>query len=259
MTVACVILAGSTPNRVNPVAEYAGVDQKALVPIAEKPMISYVVEAVTSATKVQKTIIVGLRGSIDQLNSLPVEYLPGEDKILKNIIIGVKYILANYKEIDRILFTMCDVPLLTSEMVDWFIEECSQRKGDYFWAMVEKTTMEKRFPGAGRTYTRLTDGRFCSGDLFMVSTKVMQKSNLKLWDHFIESRKQWWRMALVFEFSTLIRLLLGRISIDGLGQAFGKAFNITTTIIVSPYAGHGMDVDKPYQLELVRAAFKGVG
>jgi molybdopterin-guanine dinucleotide biosynthesis protein A len=243
MTVACIILAGNTPNQVNPVAEYAGVDQKALVPISGKPMINYVVEAVTSATKVKKTIIVGLHGSIDQLNSLPVEYLPGEDKILKNIIIGVKYILANYKEIDRILFTMCDVPLLTSEMVDWFIEECSQRKGDYFWAMVEKTTIEKRFPGAGRTYTRLTDGRFCSGDLFMV----------------IESRKQWWRMALVFEFSTLIRLLLGRISIDGLGQAFGKAFNITTTIIVSPYAGHGMDVDKPYQLELVRAAFEEAG
>jgi hypothetical protein len=164
----------------------------------------------------------------------------------------------NYKEVDRILITMCDIPLLKSEMVDWFIEACSRQQADFFWAMVEKTTMEKRFPGAGRTYTRLTDGSFCSGDLFMVNTKVIQ-TNLSLWDHLIESRKQWWRMALVLGPLPLLRVVLGRIPVDGLGQLLGKAFNITCKIIVSPYGDHGMDVDKPYQLDLVRSAIEKTG
>ncbi len=254
MNIACVVIAGSNPDRVDSVAQYAGVTQKALIPIAGKPMIVYVLDAILNSNQIKKIVVVGLSNIVGYPRGNTIDYIDGEDRILNNIVKGVNYTLAKYPEIDHIIITMCDIPLLSSEMINWFINECLSctcNKADYYWAMVGKATMEKRFPGAGRTYSRMKDGFYCSGDLFMVNA-VVAYTNLQLWDHLIESRKQWWRMALVLGFLPLVRLLLGLISTSELGNVLGHAFNITCKIIISPYADHGMDVDKPFQLELVR-------
>jgi hypothetical protein len=54
-------------------------------------------------------------------------------------------------------------------------------------------------------------------------------------------------------YDTLLLLLLRRITIEGAVKKVTSRLNITGRAILCPYAEVGMDVDKPHQLEILRA------
>jgi hypothetical protein len=54
-------------------------------------------------------------------------------------------------------------------------------------------------------------------------------------------------------YGNLILLLSRQLTIDGAVKRVTKRMDITGRAVFSPYAEIGMDVDKPFQLEIVRA------
>jgi hypothetical protein len=61
------------------------------------------------------------------------------------------------------------------------------------------------------------------------------------------------KQAALMGFDTLILVLLHAITLDAAVKKLTKRLNITGQAILCPYAEVGMDVDKPHQLEMMRA------
>jgi hypothetical protein len=152
---------------------------------------------------------------------------------------------------DLTLFVSGDMPLLTSESVDWFIGACFEAQADLFYPVVEQRLMEERFAGADRTYVPLREGRYCGGDLVMtrVDVALAQQALLR---ELMEQRKNPWQQARLIGLVPLIKLLSRRLTLAEAERIAGSALGVRGKVVVSPYAELAMDVDKPHHLEIAR-------
>jgi hypothetical protein len=77
--------------------------------------------------------------------------------------------------------------------------------------------------------------------------------NDELFKKVLAARKNVFKQAALIGYDTLFLLLLRRIDTKGAVEKVTKKLNITGRAILCPYAEVGMDVDKPHQLEILRA------
>ena len=250
-----VISAGSTPGKVDPLLEYTHVDRKALIPINGKPMIKWVTDALIGSHHIDRLIIVGLEQSpgID-FRSKPVMFVPAEGKLIQNYIAGVERALQDTSDTRHLLIATCDIPMITAAIVDAHIDQMLATDHDVYYSLVRKSTMLEKFPTSKRSYTRLRDGVFCGGNLNMISATVMSSSSRTLWSDLLERRKNVFQQARLAGYGTLLGLLLGTLTIAAAEQRAEKIIGVKCKAIETPHAEIGMDVDKPFQLEIVKAA-----
>jgi hypothetical protein len=116
--------------------------------------------------------------------------------------------------------------------------------------------MEKRFPGSKRTYIKIKDGEVCGGDLNCYSKKAALDPNA-LWKDLIKLRKNPLRQAAMIGFGTLFLLLLGQLTLDQAAERVCRRMGITGKALRVPFAEIGMDVDKPFQFDMVQADLLG--
>ncbi|HEX7541671.1 MAG TPA: hypothetical protein VF352_06025, partial [Anaerolineales bacterium] len=64
------------------------------------------------------------------------------------------------------------------------------------------------------------------------------------------------KQAALIGFDTAFLLLTGKLTLEKAETKVMTRMNITGKAIVCPYAEVGMDVDKPHQLEIMRADLK---
>jgi len=112
--------------------------------------------------------------------------------------------------------------------------------------------MEKRFPGSKRTYTRLKDIELCGADINVTHVR-MATEHLDMWESLIGSRKSPLKQASIIGVGTLLKVATHNITLDELVEAVCGRIGIKGRAIVWPNAEPCMDVDKPHQLELLRA------
>ena len=112
--------------------------------------------------------------------------------------------------------------------------------------------MEARFPGSNRSYVRLKDYELCGGDMNVFRASLVT-TRTELWERIIEARKNALRQAALIGYGTLLLLLLRRLTLEAGIKRASKSLGIRGRALVCPYAEIGMDVDKPYQLEILAA------
>lgn len=252
LSVVAVVTAGWNPNQGDPLAEYTRGKSKALISIAGKPMITHVVEALSGSRHIQHIIIVALDASAEVQFPVPVEYVPDAGDILANAEAGIQYALDYYPDMDAILLSSSDVPTITPAIVDAFIEECLHTDHDLYYSLVERSVMEERFPGSRRSYVHLRDGDFAGGDLFLIRSDMVL-SQRDLWQRLTGARKNALQQVRMIGLWPLFKLVTRRLSLAEAERRGSKALNMRGRGIPFPYAEVGMDVDKPFQLEIVRA------
>jgi hypothetical protein len=177
--------------------------------------------------------------------------MKNQGSMLENIIAGIQRV----REIDpaahHVLVASSDVPAVKSEMVDWVINTAMQTDDDLYYNVIERHVMEKRFPGSRRSYTYLKGAVVCGGDINVVRTITVDKDSI--WKDLIEGRKNVFKQASVIGWDVLFLLLLRQITIDEAVKRVGKRVGLKGRAVICPYAEVGMDVDKPFQLEIIRA------
>jgi hypothetical protein len=125
-----------------------------------------------------------------------------------------------------------------------------------YYTAVEKSTMEARFPGSGRSFVPLRGGSFAGGDINMAKVSAIQ-ANLPLARQALEFRKNVWRQVRLLGFGTLIKFAFRRLTIADAERVASRALGCQGRAIITPYPEMGMDVDKPHQLDMVRAILEG--
>jgi hypothetical protein len=142
-------------------------------------------------------------------------------------------------------------------MIDWRIESMEGSHCDIEYTAIERTVMESRFPGSNRSYVKLKDVEVCGGDVHGLRLSLVGQWDL--WERLINARKNIFKQAALIGFDTLFFLLTRSMTLKQAESLVSKRLGIVGKATLSPYAEMGMDVDKPFQLEIMRKELDGQG
>jgi GTP:adenosylcobinamide-phosphate guanylyltransferase len=247
-----IVIAGGIPKPEDPLYEFTQGGPKALIDVAGKPMIQWVLDAISGAESVERVVLISLSEEEGLECSKPVTYLPDQGGLLENVRGGIVKAVEINPQATHILTVSSDIPTIKSEMIDWMVSENSKTDLDLYYTVIPRDVMEERFPESNRSYTRLKDVELCGGDLNMIRASTVY-ANVDLWDQLVAARKSVVKQAALLGYGNLLLLLSRQLTLAGAVERVTKKMDITGQAVISPYAELGMDVDKPHQLEIVRA------
>jgi GTP:adenosylcobinamide-phosphate guanylyltransferase len=234
-----VVTAGGIPKPDELLYPYTLGKPKALLEIAGKPMVQWVLDALSGAKLVDRVVVMGLDACVGLLCT-------------NNVLFGIQKVQEQNPTAQHVLLVSSDIPGIKSEMVDWVISNAMQTDDDLYYHLISQDVMEKRYPDSKRTYTKLKDAVVCGGDMNIVATRTATK-NSEIWEKLIEARKNPVKQASILGVDTLFLLALRAVTVEGAVKQVAKKLHLTGRAVMCPFAEVGMDVDKPRQLELLRA------
>ena len=246
-----IVIAGGIPKPEDPLYEFTQGGPKALVDVAGKPMIQWVLDAISGTESVERVVLISLSEEAGLKCSKPVTYLPDQGGLLENVRGGIVKAVEINPQATHILTVSSDIPMIKSEMIDWMVKENSKTDLDLYYTVIPRAVMEERFPESNRSYTLLKDVELCGGDLNMIRASTVY-ANVDLWDQLVAARKSVFRQAALLGYGNLLLLLSRQLTLAGAVERVTKKMDIPGQAVISPYAELGMDVDKPHQLEIVR-------
>jgi hypothetical protein len=248
-----IVTAGGIPLPEDPLYLYTNGDSKALVDVAGKPMIQWVLDALGDAKHVDNVIIIGLSPKSEVTCKKPMHFISNQGRMLANIVAGVEKSVELNPDAEYVLVASSDIPGINAEMVDWLIEICMETKVDLYYGVIPREVMEARYPGSNRTYTKLKDMQLCGADIHITHVRMaLDPDHLQMWEELIGNRKSPLKQAATIGFGTLLKVATRSITLDDLVATVTKRIGITGRPIIWEHAEPGMDVDKPHQLELLR-------
>ena len=246
-----IVMAGGIPKPEDPLYEFTQGEPKALLDVAGKPMVQWVLDAISGTESVERGVLISLPEEAGLTCSKPVTYLPDQGGLLENVRGGIEKAVDINPEATHVLTVSSDIPMIKSEMIDWMVKENSGSDLELYYTVILREVMEKRFPESKRSYTLLKDAELCGGDLNMIRSSTVH-ANVDLWDQIVAARKSVFKQAALLGYGNLLLLLSRQLTLDGAVKRVTEKMNITGKAVISPYAELGMDVDKPHQLEIVR-------
>ncbi|MFH1185325.1 MAG: NTP transferase domain-containing protein [Chloroflexota bacterium] len=247
-----VIIAGGIPQPQDALYAYSKGESKALIDVAGKPMVQWVLDALGNAKTIDRVVLIGLTDKSGLTCRKPLAYLSNEGKMLANIRAGTEKVLELNPRAGYVLFVTSDIPALTGQMVDWVVNTCLQTRHDIYYNVIPRQVMEQRFPTSRRTFVRLKDIEACGGDMHMARTAVVSK-NSEFWDRLIEARKNPAAQASLLGFDIVFRFLFRQLTADDVIRRLAERLGLKGRALICPFAEVGMDVDKPHQLDIMRA------
>lgn len=247
-----VVLAGGIPRPDEPLYSHSNGEAKALIDVAGQPMIQWVLDALSEAESIERVVVVGLSAKAQLRCARPITYLSNQGKLLENLKAGTARVLELNPAARHILFVSSDIPGVTGEMVDWLVRTCAETDDDLYYNIIRRQDMDRRFPGSRRTWTRLKDMQVCGGDMNMVRAAVISQHS-GFWERVIEQRKNPLAQARLFGLDISFKLLTRQLTADEVIRRVAQRLGLKGRAIVCPYPEIGMDVDKPNQLDLMRA------
>lgn len=251
-----VVTAGGDPARdADLLASAQGAPVKAMIAHRGKTLLEYVTLALLGTGRIRRVVVVGLP-SEHRLDLGPaVSYLADHGGLVENADAGVAHLVSLGDCSERIVLASSDIPLITPEIVCDLIDQCLPVDADYCYAIVRQEVMERAFPGSGRTFIPLGDGRFAGGDLGLLKPSILRVRRDVL-NELIGHRKTFWKQVRAVGLSTLVLLLIRRLTIAHLERRCHKVLGILGRAVICPHAEVAMDVDKPHHLEIVRQALE---
>ncbi|MCX6563016.1 MAG: NTP transferase domain-containing protein [Candidatus Aminicenantes bacterium] len=245
------IAAGGIPMPGDPLYPFAQGKPKALLELAGKPMIQWVLDALEGARLVDRIVIVGLAEDARLHCGKPLSFYPGRSGFFENVMAGRHIIRESNPEAAFALAVSSDIPAVTPEAIDWLISETMNAAHEVYFVVVRKEVMEAAFPGARRSYVHLKSLNLCSADMHVLGISREPDSE-DVWMRLADARKHVFRMASLFGVGFLARVALRRVSLEKAERHICGRLGVNGRVLLSPYAEIGMDVDKPHQLEMLR-------
>lgn len=249
----CVVTAGGIPGPEDPLHPYTQGKSKALLDMEGRTMLERVMDALQGSKHVEKIVVVGLENDMGMQFQRPVDhYLPDQGSLVGNALAGVHWLRQEYPDMKNVLFSTSDLPTMTSANVDSFVESCEPFDMGVYYIFVTREDMEARFPVSKRTYVKLKGSEIAGGDVSMAQVDLIDEHE-ELWRSLTNARKHAWKLARIVGFRVLLKFLFRRLDITEIEQIAARIIDRPVRIVLNAPAEMAMDVDKPEQLELLRA------
>ena len=253
-----LVTAGGIPDPDEPLYEYTQGKPKAMLEICGKPMVQWVLNALERAKTVDHIVVAGLPSDSGVSCCKSSAFVPNQGGLLQNVRSGLRRLLEINPTARHVLLVASDIPAITCEMVDWLVTTAMKNDEDVFYSVIARQIMESRFPGSKRSfpfdYAHLLGT--CGGQMHVIRITVLNEND-ELWERIVASRKSTLKKAALirdyFGYYGLISVLLSTVDLNGAVEKVTERLQMTGRAVLCPYAEVGMDVDKPHQLEMVRA------
>lgn len=248
-----VVLAGDRgPD--DPVAHHTGATCKALAPVAGRPMLLRVLDALAASTAIDGVTLVGPQAAqVDQCPELAARiaagrlaWLPPQPSPSRSAAAALEQLPA-----DRpVLLTTADHALLQAQWVDVFCAQALASGKDAVVGLAHHAAVLAAFPGSKRTALRFRDAACCGCNLFAFLTPAGRRAPA-FWRQMEQQRKQPHRLAAALGLGTLLAYLCGRLTLaDGLEHLSRKiGAELGAVLLDDPRAA--VDVDSVADFELV--------
>lgn len=242
-----VVLAGS-PNT-GPLKECSRARNEALIKIGSRYMVEYVVETLVQSQLIGKIVVVGPQKELSKVLKHPrIIVAEGGATAVESLQLGLRYIENN----DPVLIATSDIPLLTVEAVEDFINLCRAKQADVYYPIVPREAIQEIYPDVERTYVSLQEGVFTGGNLFLVNPSVVDKC-AELAQVIVNLRKSPFRLCQLLGLKFVIKFLLKQLALPEVEEKVSELLGITGVAVISRYPEVGVDVDKPSDLAVVSA------
>ena len=240
-----IILAGGEKG---PLYEPTGYEEKALLPIHGRPMVSRVIECFSASPLVDNIVVVG-SATLDALDAMRLvrKRVFAGVNMVQNLLHAVTYVrhrlCAGRSDHDGYVISFCDAVFLTTEIVNQTLENLAGDMADVVLHYVDKSSFDRAGLPAKRTYLPIAGMELTGGTIYYVRRftpifSVMPK--------LIQLRKHRKDPARLLE-------MIGcdqDMDLASIEEKLGAQLGIRLRVCVSPYPELGMDVDKPADLEL---------
>ncbi|MBB2202975.1 NTP transferase domain-containing protein [Gluconacetobacter tumulisoli] len=245
-TLNVLILAGTRAGTRDPMAQAAGVSHKAILPVAGRPMIARVVDALSAVPRIGRIAVSIedpdiLTGLLDR----PVTILPPAQGPSGSVMEAIGTLGT------PLLVTTADHALLRPEWIESFLSAAGDTC-DVAAGIAMERDIRRDVPGTKRTMIRLADGAFSGCNLFLFRTPAAI-GVVRLWQRLEQERKRPVRMARLLGPGILLRYLVGRLTRQALCARIERLAGASARLVPLPDGRAAVDVDKPADLDLVQS------
>jgi GTP:adenosylcobinamide-phosphate guanylyltransferase len=245
-----LISAGGIPKPDESLYTYTRGGNKALLNLCGKPMIQWVLDALSGSALIDHVFIVGLPLNSKLVCKHSLTLIENHGDMVENVRAGAEEILKQAPSTEIVLLISSDIPAITSEMIDWMVKIVESQSYDVFYSVVERKIMENRFPESKRTYSRLKDIELCGGDVHALRPSIAIRHN-PLWDNILAARKNPLKQASLVGFDTLFYFITRQLELEKAAIFLSNKLGIKGKAVILPFAEMGMDVDKAFQYEIM--------
>ncbi len=244
----CVILAAGR-GADDPMAKAFGVAHKCTIAIAGKPMLQWVLDALSGTVIATPYVIV-----IDDTNAMSPA--PDLDVVIAENSAPASAIAAiNHINQFPVLITTGDHPLLTPAMINHMQRHADTSQADVLVGLATMETIQAAYPETKRTYFNLGGTRVSGCNLFVVKTQAGLRL-LELWQDLERNRKKPWKLVSAFGIMPILWFAAGLLTP---ARAFGhisSKLGIIVEAVFLPFAEAAIDVDKPSDHALAEVILK---
>ncbi|UCH25544.1 MAG: NTP transferase domain-containing protein [Trueperaceae bacterium] len=237
-----VVLAGGSPAE--PLAAWAGVATKALVPFEGRPLAAYVLEALRESRRVHHIVYVGpTTPCVEQLCD---DQVPSGERLVDSLAMGLGAALALARPgMGRLLILTADLPWLTAAGIDRFVDDAPA--ADFVFPVVPKAVSKQHFPEQTRTYVRLDATLYTGGNLLLLQAEAAPRL-LPFVDRAYRARKNPVALSTIVGVRMLVRFLLGVASLSEVERRVSALLDAEVRVLVTGDASLAADVDSPTHL-----------
>lgn len=242
------------------VADASGIAHRALLPIAGVPMLERVVVAIRDSGVVSSVAVSSddprLVHSTPELARLaaPDTGFLWFHRSGASPAASVADFFTTAAGLRPVFVTTGDHPLLTAEIIRYFVEHASARTADFVVGMVPASVYRRRFPDQPRTFLALRDERYSGANLFLLRTPRAAEV-ARFWIRAEAYRKTPWKLVRVFGRANLAMFMLGRLDLAAALERASDVIGASVDAVVLPYAEAALDVDKEADRVCVEAVF----
>ncbi len=236
MKVDAVILAGGDGAVIDPSCRFKG-----LAPIAGKPMVEWVADALQAAESIGDVAVVvptaeGLGAWADRVDKLVVS----GGSFSENVIAGASAFRAERP----VLITTGDLPTLLPAAVDSFVSDGLASGADFAYPLIRRQDVESQYAGSQRTYVRLVTGEVTGGNMMLANPHLLLRNSV-IGQRLFDTRKSALRMAGVIGLRFAAKLVVGRLTHGEVEAKMEELLGGKSVAIFTEHASIGADVDKP--------------
>lgn len=244
-----LVLAGSRPGVIDPVAAAEGVSHKALVDVGGMPMLARVLHALRDAGIEHIAVAADAPEVLSlayALSAIPIA--PGAGPSAS--------VAAGFATMGPpLLVTTADHALLRPQWIADFIAD-TPPEADVAVLLARRALVEAALPGTRRTWLRFADGAWSGCNLFLLSTSKADVA-IETWKAVEAERKRPWKIAARLGAGTLASYLAGRLTLAEAIARLGRTVGVEAAVVAARDGLAAVDVDKIADLVQVRQILSG--
>ncbi len=230
---------------------------KSLLPFLGKPLVQWVIDVLDESEYVDKIYVLGLDETDADLSG-NLEYVPVRTRgtLYSKYKAGLKYLRSKDINPENIIITFSDIPGMTLEGFNQFMEALQDRVGyDFVLGAVPADIIENAIPNSERAVARIGKHNLVQGDVLFLSPRVIDEGKEVIISFSNLRKKRSFRQILKFvakkpkSWSKILKVFMKTATLDDAVIGFERAFNCKADVVLLDDPGIGMDMDLPQDFE----------